>query len=94
VKVTYTPKVAADLEEIADYLAPLSRRRLLSVREAIFRTVRSLEMFPLLGRRSAQDGVRRIGVPRHPYSLFYMIDAAAEEVVVLTVRHDARRSPV
>ena len=73
-KIRYTRKAVSDLEAIADYLMPRSPQGALRVRAAILRTLQSLTVFPLLGRRQTVEGVRKIGVRKYPYFIYYSID--------------------
>jgi plasmid stabilization system protein ParE len=90
VKVAYSPRALADLGEIAAYLRPLNPSAATRVRDAILATAQILSVFLGIGRQDAVEGVRRIGVRRLPYSLYYVIDRSADEGVVVTIRHDAR----
>ena len=53
-------------------------------------TFAQLAVFPGLGRRQRTAGVRKIGVGRHPYSVYYSIDEQADEIVIISVRHTSR----
>ncbi len=88
-RIAYSPRALADLGEIADYLHPLNPSAATRVKAAILATVQILSVFPGIGRQDTVGGVRRIGVRRFPYSIYYLIDQNAEESVVLTMRHDA-----
>jgi toxin ParE1/3/4 len=90
VKVAYSPRAYNDLAEIAAYLHPLNPSAATRVKAAILATLQIVSMFPGIGRRDALDGVRRVGVRRFPYSIYYLVDQNADEIVVLTIRHDAR----
>lgn len=83
-KVAYSPKAVEGLAEIAAYLRPLNPSAATRVKAAILATVQILSVFPGIGRQDTVDGVRRIGVRRFPYSIYYLIDRHAEEIVVLT----------
>ena len=72
-KIVFTPRSVLDLEEIADYLKPRSLQGAVRVRSAILRTVQYLTQFPGLGRRQSVDGVRKIGVRRYPYLIYYTV---------------------
>ena len=41
--------------------------------------------------RIVEKGLRRFAHPRFPYLIFYRVDAAADMVSVITVRHAARQ---
>jgi plasmid stabilization system protein ParE len=48
-------------------------------------------MFPYIGRPKYRQNVRMFPVRRFPYLIFYTIEA--DEVVILSIRHAARRRP-
>jgi plasmid stabilization system protein ParE len=49
--------------------------------------------FPRLGHQTDEPGVRILPVVRYPFVLFYTIDDAADEVVILHVRDSAQEPP-
>jgi toxin ParE1/3/4 len=61
------------------------------VRRAISETITLLEDYPRAGRESTISGVRVIGVVRYGYLIYHK--AGEDEVVVLHIRHAARRAP-
>lgn len=89
-RVAYTPRALADLEEIADYIKARSPQGAARVRTAILDALQTLAQFPRVGRSQTVEAVRKIGVRKYPYLIFYMVDEAAEEIVVLTIRHGSR----
>ena len=62
-----------------------------NVQRAMSRTFENLVLFPNSGRRQSREGVRKLGVPRYPYCIFYTVDERSEEIIVLTVQHNARK---
>ncbi len=92
-KLVYTPRAVEDLTEIAAYLVPRSPAGAVRVRTAILATLRIVVDLPRAGRLQTVGGVRKIGVRRYPYAVYYRVDEDAGEIVVLTIRHDARQSP-
>jgi toxin ParE1/3/4 len=93
VRLLYAPRAIEDLTEIADYLVPRSPIGAERVRAAILVTLQTVIDLPHAGRLQTTDGVRKIVVRRYPYLVYYRIDEEAEEIVVLTVQHSARRRP-
>ncbi len=89
-KLHFTPRAIADLEEIAEYLIPLSPPGALKVRHAIIDTLQNLVDFPRMGRRQTLDGVRKIGVRKYPYLVYYTVDDGADEIIILTIQHASR----
>jgi toxin ParE1/3/4 len=49
--------------------------------------------FPFIGHLTDEADVRSLPVVRYPFVIFYAIDDAASEVVILHVRHAAREPP-
>jgi plasmid stabilization system protein ParE len=47
-------------------------------------------LFPQAGRRQAPEGVRKFVTRKYGYLVYYMLDQAADEIVVLTIQHPAR----
>lgn len=92
-KLRFTPRATRDLTDIADYIraeSPLGAQR---VRAAILESLQVLADFPRIGRRQSTEGVRKFTTRRYGYILYYLIDPAADELVVLTVQHPAREQP-
>jgi toxin ParE1/3/4 len=52
-----------------------------------------LEEFPLIGHITDEAEVRVLSVVRYPFLIFYAIDAANDEIVILHVRHTAQERP-
>ena len=48
-------------------------------------------MFPEIGRQQSVEGVRKFITRRYRYLIYYTVDREAEEIVVLTIQHPARR---
>jgi toxin ParE1/3/4 len=90
-KLRFTPRATANIVEIADYLHarnPAAARR---VRADIYDGLQKLILFPHIGRRQKVEGVRRIVTRKYAYLVYYLVDETAEEIVVLSVKHPARR---
>lgn len=60
------------------------------VRAAIYDCLANLLLFPQAGRRQKTQGVRKIVTSRYRYVVYYSVDLAADEIVVLNVKHPAR----
>jgi toxin ParE1/3/4 len=89
-KLRFTPRATENLTEIADYLFqrnPVAARR---VRAAIYEGLQNLILFPNAGRLQKVGQVRKLVTRRYAYLVYYMVDEAAEEIVVLNVKHPAR----
>jgi plasmid stabilization system protein ParE len=89
-KLRFTPRATQDLISIADYVHEHSPQGALRVRAAILESLQNLVRFPSLGRPQTVEGVRKLVTRRYPYLVYYTVDEAAGEVVILTIQHPAR----
>jgi toxin ParE1/3/4 len=48
---------------------------------------------PRAGRAQTVEGVRKIVARRYPYIVYYGVDDATQEVIVITILHPARERP-
>lgn len=90
-KLRFTPRALANIVEISEYINernPAAARR---VRDSIYQSLQNLILFPHAGRRQKAEGVRKFVVPRYGYLVYYVVDGPAQEVVILNVKHSARR---
>lgn len=90
-KLRFTPRALANIAEIIDYIEernPAAARR---VRAAIYDSLQTLILFPYFGRRQRTPGVRKFVTRKYSYLVYYFIDEAADEIVILNVKHPARR---
>jgi plasmid stabilization system protein ParE len=95
VKLRFSPRTARDLIEIGDYIRAESPQGALRVRGAILETLALAANFPLMGRHQSIDGVRKLVTRRYRYLVYYTLDDARDELVVLSIRHPKRlNSPV
>jgi toxin ParE1/3/4 len=89
-KLRFTPRAAQDLAAIADYIRERNPAAARNVRAAILHSLQKLVLFPEVGRRQTAEGVRKLVTRKYPYLVYYTIDQAAEEIVILTIQHPAR----
>ena len=90
-KLRFTPRATANLIEIADYIHardPAAARR---VRAAIYESLQNLILFPRVGRNQRVEGVRKLVTRKYAYLIYYTVDETAGEIVILSVKHPARR---
>ena len=92
-KVGWSETALAEIENIFSYIYQHNRSAASAVVERIERLAALLEEFPLLGHTTDEPGVRVLSVVRYPFLIFYAIDDAAGEVVILHVRHTAQERP-
>jgi toxin ParE1/3/4 len=91
-KLRLTPQAARDLADIGDYLSDRSPRAALRVRDVVLQSLQNLSLFPELGRKQEEEGVRKIVTRQYSYRVYYMTDEATDEIIVIAIRHPARRS--
>jgi toxin ParE1/3/4 len=90
-KVRFTSRATHDLVAIADYIRERNPTAALRVRAAILQSLENLGRFPEIGRRQSVEGVRKLVTRKYPYFVYYSFDREAEEIVILTIQHPARR---
>ena len=89
-KLRFSRRGLRDLNSIADYIRERNPEAALRVRAAIFESLQLLLLFPRIGRPQRVEGVRKLVIHRYPYLIYYTIDQAADEIVVLAIKHPAR----
>jgi plasmid stabilization system protein ParE len=90
-KLRYTTEAVADLIRIADDIRAHNPAAALRVRTAILDSIRTLILFPRAGRRQAAEGVRKLVARKYPCLVYYTVDEAAGEAVILNIKHPAQR---
>jgi plasmid stabilization system protein ParE len=86
----FTPQAAQDLSDIGDYIRAENPMAAVRVRAAILESLQILILFPNIGRRQNVEDVRKLITRRFGYLVYYQLDEAASEIVVLAIRHPAR----
>jgi toxin ParE1/3/4 len=89
-KLYLTEQAAGQIAAINAYLVVRSPLGARNVQLAMQATFAQLTDFPGLGRRQRTAGLRKLGVGRYPYNIYYSVDEQAGEVVILSVRHTSR----
>jgi toxin ParE1/3/4 len=89
-KIRLTHRALADLDAINAYLTPRSPQGALNVKYAILATFETLKTLPHVGKLQTTPGVRKLGVARYPYNIFYAVDADTDELVIFTIFHTSR----
>src|ERR1700747_2665684 len=90
-KLRFTLRATQDLINIADYIRERNPTASLRVRSAILDSLQNLLLFPEIGRRQTVEGVRKFVTRKYPYLVYYRVDRAADEIIILTIQHPARR---
>lgn len=89
-KLRFTPRAAQDLTGIDDYIREHNPAAAMAVRAAILDALQNLVLFPDIGRLQTIEGVRKLVVRKFPYLVYYVVDEAAQEIIILTIQHPAR----
>ena len=92
-KLRFTPRAVEDIAEIANYIRSENPSAAERVRASILESLESLVLFPRIGRVQSEAGVRKLVTPKYRYIVYYTLDEAFDEVIVLTIRHPARERP-
>jgi plasmid stabilization system protein ParE len=92
-KVRWSQTALAQLNEIFLYIYERNRSAARSVTARVEELASLLGEFPFIGHLTDEADVRILPVVRYPFAIFYTIDDAAGEVVILHVRHTAQESP-
>jgi toxin ParE1/3/4 len=89
-KLRFTARAAQDIAAIADYIRARNPSAARQVRAAILHSLQNLVLFPQVGRAQAVEGVRKLVTRKYPYLVYYSLDEAAEEIIILAIQHPAR----
>jgi plasmid stabilization system protein ParE len=89
-RLRFTPRAVENIREIAAYIRARNPDAGDRVRADIFRSLRSLVLFPKVGRRQATAGVRKVVTRKYHYLIYYTLDEAKDAITILNVKHKAR----
>jgi toxin ParE1/3/4 len=89
VKLRYTLRAAAELDEVLTYIEERSPQGALSVQTRIQVIINLLLRHPHAGQLTSKGHLRRMVASPYPYLIFYQ--ATEDEIVSHGVRHSARR---
>ena len=90
-RVQFALTAIREIEEIGRYIVTNNPEAALRIETAIKRAAQSLETMPWRGRRQLQRNMRKIGLGKYPYNIFYHVDAAQQIVTIINIRHTALR---
>jgi toxin ParE1/3/4 len=90
-KVRYTATSLIEIDQIFAYIAERNFQAAVVVRGRIEGTIAALGDNPKMAQLTDEAGVRRMPVRSSPYLIFYTVKG--DEIVILHVRHGARRYP-
>jgi toxin ParE1/3/4 len=89
VKLRYTARALFELDLILTHIARHSPQGARKVQRRIKTIIDLLTQHPELGRATRRHGIRRLVVLPYPYLVLYQV--SEEEVIILGVRHAARK---
>jgi toxin ParE1/3/4 len=89
VKLRYTLRAAAELNEVLAYIEERSPRGARHVQARIQTIINLLLQHPHAGQLTSNGRLRRMVVSPYPYLIFY--EVTQDEIVIHGVRHGARR---
>src|SRR5258708_539208 len=90
-KLRFTPRAVENIIAIADYIRERNPAAAERVRSAIYESLQDLILFRHVGRPQQAPGVRKFITRKYAYFVYYTVDDAAEEIIVLNVKHPAQR---
>ena len=92
-KVRWSANAVHELDEILSFIAERNPSAAHAVADLIWERTRLLGEFPLAGHKTDLATVRALSVVHYPFVIFHRVDDAKDEIVILSVRHTARRDP-
>jgi len=92
-RVRWSETALNEIDDIFWYISEHNRSAAAAVTKRIEELVALLAEFPQMGHLTDEAQVRVLSVVRYPFLIFYAIDAEADEVVMLHVRHAAQDRP-
>ncbi|TFV39268.1 type II toxin-antitoxin system RelE/ParE family toxin [Bradyrhizobium frederickii] len=91
VKVRYTKRALAQIDEVLAYIDSRSPQGANHVRDRLVALITLLGDHPYAGRQTTRAYVRRLPVNPYPYLIDYRVTET--EIVSMRFRHAARRPP-
>lgn len=89
-RIVYSERAADDMEAVVAYLHERNPQAARNIKEAILKTLSNLSLFPHSGRQQTIKAIRKMGIHRYPYAIYYSVDVDAEELAIVTIQHYAR----
>ena len=90
-KLRFARRAAENIASIADYIRERNPAASERVRTSIYESLQDLILFPHVGRLQETEGVRKLVTRKYAYLIYYTVDAVADEIIVLSVKHPAQR---
>lgn len=92
-KVRYTATARREIEQSVDYLLQHAPGVAAAFADSVEQAVSELVANPLSAQRTDHPGVRRKYIRRFRHAIFYLFHQDKSELIVLNIRHAARRWP-
>jgi toxin ParE1/3/4 len=92
-KLRYSETALRELDDIFAYIHARNRSAAAAVVDRIEGLASLIGEIPFIGHLTDEQGVRMMPVVRYPFLIFYTVNDAVDEVVILHVRHAARQRP-
>jgi plasmid stabilization system protein ParE len=90
-KLRFTPRALENLDVISAYLRAKNPAASRNVRAAIYASLQNLLLFPRIGRPQKVKGIRKLVTRKYAYLVYYTVDEEAAEIVILNIKHPARK---
>jgi toxin ParE1/3/4 len=90
-KLRFTPRALENIAAIVDYIHARNPAAAQRVRAAIYADLQDIILFPHVGRLQQTERIRKFVVRRYAYLIYYTVDDAMEEIIILNVKHSAQR---
>jgi toxin ParE1/3/4 len=90
-KVSYSPRAAADLVSIFEFLNQRSPSGATHVMTAIYAAIEFIERNPKAAEPTSFQGVRSKIVSRYRFKVFYRLSEGGDTIEIIHVRHTSRR---
>jgi toxin ParE1/3/4 len=89
-RLVFNQNALADIRDIYAWISYDSPAAAARVVMRLYRSIERLPIFPGLGHPGTDPGTRDWVVPRLPYLVVYEVRPLADELVILTILHQAR----
>ncbi len=90
-KLRFTLRAVENIAAIAQYIRERNPAASQRVRAAIYESLQDLILFPHVGRLQQTEGVRKFVTRKYAYLVYYTVYEAADEIIILNVKHPAQR---
>jgi plasmid stabilization system protein ParE len=92
-KVRYTATASQEFSHAVDYLLEHAPHVAAAFADSVEQAIADLAENPLSAQQTEQSGVRRKYIRRFGYAVFYSLNQNGDELLILYIRHAARRWP-